>query len=157
MASTRSSRVRRSRTASCRPRRSCSSSFIGFDAVSSSAEETINPNKTLPRGILISLAVSTVLYIIMTLIMTGAGAVQGVREVHRRSGGGRVLETGLNWLAFIVNLGALIGMTTVMLVQLYGQSRICYAMSRDGLFPSSSAKCIRSTAHRSRACGSSAF
>ena len=46
-------------------------SFIGFDAVSSSAEETINPNKTLPRGILISLAVSTVLYIVMTLIMTG--------------------------------------------------------------------------------------
>ena len=69
-------------------------SFIGFDAVSSSAEETINPNKTLPRGILLSLAVSTVLYVIMTLIMTG-----------------------------------------VMLVQLYGQSRICYAMSRDGLFP----------------------
>ena len=48
---------------------------------------------------------------------------------------GVILETGLNWLAFIVNLGALIGMTTVMLVQLYGQSRICYAMSRDGLFP----------------------
>ena len=46
-------------------------SFIGFDAVSSSAEETINPNKTLPRGILLSLAVSTVLYVIMTLIMTG--------------------------------------------------------------------------------------
>ena len=48
---------------------------------------------------------------------------------------GVILETGLNWLAFVVNLGALIGMTTVMLVQLYGQSRICYAMSRDGLFP----------------------
>ena len=89
-------------------------SFIGFDAVSSSAEETINPNKTLPRGILLSLAVSTVLY----------APVAGV-----------ILETGMNWLAVIVNLGALIGMTTVMLVQLYGQSRICYAMSRDGLFP----------------------
>ena len=46
-----------------------------------------------------------------------------------------ILKTGMNWLAVIVNLGALIGMTTVMLVQLYGQSRICYAMSRDGLFP----------------------
>ena len=48
---------------------------------------------------------------------------------------GVILKTGMNWLAVIVNLGALIGMTTVMLVQLYGQSRICYAMSRDGLFP----------------------
>lgn len=89
-------------------------SFIGFDAVSSSAEETVNPNRTLPRGILYSLVISTILYIVMTLIMTGAS---------------------MNWLAVIVNLGALIGMTTVMLVQLYGQSRICYAMSRDGLFP----------------------
>ena len=110
-------------------------SFIGFDAVSSSAEETINPNKTLPRGILISLAVSTVLYIIMTLIMTGVVPYKEFANFIDAPVAGVILETGLNWLAFIVNLGALIGMTTVMLVQLYGQSRICYAMSRDGLFP----------------------
>ena len=110
-------------------------SFIGFDAVSSSAEETINPNKTLPRGILISLAVSTVLYIIMTLIMTGVVPYKEFAKFIDAPVAGVILETGLNWLAFIVNLGALIGMTTVMLVQLYGQSRICYAMSRDGLFP----------------------
>ena len=110
-------------------------SFIGFDAVSSSAEETVNPNKTLPRGILISLAVSTVLYIIMTLIMTGVVPYKEFAKFIDAPVAGVILETGLNWLAFIVNLGALIGMTTVMLVQLYGQSRICYAMSRDGLFP----------------------
>ena len=110
-------------------------SFIGFDAVSSSAEETINPNKTLPRGILISLAVSTVLYIIMTLIMTGVVPYKEFANFIDAPVAGVILETGLNWLAFIVNLGALIGMTTGMLVQLYGQSRICYAMSRDGLFP----------------------
>ena len=110
-------------------------SFIGFDAISSSAEETINPNKTLPRGILISLAVSTVLYIIMTLIMTGVVPYKEFAKFIDAPVAGVILETGLNWLAFIVNLGALIGMTTVMLVQLYGQSRICYAMSRDGLFP----------------------
>ena len=111
------------------------SAFIGFDAVSSSAEETINPNKTLPRGILISLAVSTVLYIVMTLIMTGVVPYKEFANFIDAPVAGVILETGLNWLAFVVNLGALIGMTTVMLVQLYGQSRICYAMSRDGLFP----------------------
>ena len=110
-------------------------SFIGFDAVSSSAEETINPNKTLPRGILLSLAVSTVLYIVMTMIMTGVVPYKEFAKYIDAPVAGVILETGMNWLAVIVNLGALIGMTTVMLVQLYGQSRICYAMSRDGLFP----------------------
>ena len=110
-------------------------SFIGFDAVSSSAEETINPNKTLPRGILLSLVISTVLYIAMTFIMTGVVPYKEFAKFVDAPVAGVILATGLNWLAVIVNLGALIGMTTVMLVQLYGQSRICYAMSRDGLFP----------------------
>ena len=110
-------------------------SFIGFDAVSSSAEETVNPNKTLPRGILLSLAISTVLYVIMTMIMTGVVPYKEFAKYIDAPVAGVILETGMNWLAVIVNLGALIGMTTVMLVQLYGQSRICYAMSRDGLFP----------------------
>ena len=77
-------------------------SFIGFDAVSSSAEETINPNKTLPRGILISLAVSTVLYIIMTLIMTGVVPYKEFAKFIDAPVAGVILETGLNWLAFIV-------------------------------------------------------
>jgi APA family basic amino acid/polyamine antiporter len=93
------------------------------------------PNKTLPRGILLSLAVSTVLYVIMTLIMTGVVPYKEFAKYIDAPVAGVILETGMNWLAVIVNLGALIGMTTVMLVQLYGQSRICYAMSRDGLFP----------------------
>ncbi|MEE8666554.1 MAG: amino acid permease [Bifidobacterium mongoliense] len=110
-------------------------SFIGFDAVSSSAEETINPNKTLPRGILISLGISTVLYIIMTLIMTGVMKYPQFAQFINAPVAGVILKTGMNWLAVIVNIGALLGMTTVMLVQLYGQSRICYSMSRDGLLP----------------------
>lgn len=110
-------------------------SFIGFDAVSSSAEETVNPNKTLPRGILYSLGISTVLYIVMTLIMTGIVKYDQFAQFVEAPVAGVILATGMNWLAFVVNLGALVGMTTVMLVQLYGQSRICYAMSRDGLFP----------------------
>ncbi|KFI72411.1 amino acid transporter [Bifidobacterium minimum] len=110
-------------------------SFIGFDAVSSSAEETIEPNRTLPRGILYSLGISTVLYVIMTLIMTGVVPYKEFAKFINAPVAGVILATGLNWLAVIVNLGALLGMTTVMLVQLYGQSRICYAMGRDGLFP----------------------
>ena len=110
-------------------------SFIGFDAVSSSAEETVNPNRTLPRGILYSLVISTILYIVMTLIMTGVVPYEQFAQFIDAPVAGVILKTGMNWLAVIVNLGALIGMTTVMLVQLYGQSRICYAMSRDGLFP----------------------
>ncbi len=110
-------------------------SFIGFDAVSSSAEETIEPNRTLPRGILYSLAISTVLYVVMTLIMTGVVKYTEFSRFVNAPVAGVILATGMNWLAVIVNLGALLGMTTVMLVQLYGQSRICYAMSRDGLFP----------------------
>ena len=84
-------------------------SFIGFDAVSSSAEETINPNKTLPRGILLSLAVSTVLYVIMTLIMTGVVPYKEFAKYIDAPVAGVILETGMNWLAVIVNLGALIG------------------------------------------------
>lgn len=110
-------------------------SFIGFDAVSSSAEETIEPRKTLPRGILLSLAVSTVLYIVMTLIMTGVVKYPEFSAFIDAPVAGVIVKTGMNWLALIVDFGALIGMTTVMLVQLYGQSRICYSMSRDGLFP----------------------
>ena len=104
-------------------------------AIAVESEETINPNKTLPRGILLSLAVSTVLYIVMTMIMTGVVPYKEFAKYIDAPVAGVILETGMNWLAVIVNLGALIGMTTVMLVQLYGQSRICYAMSRDGLFP----------------------
>jgi APA family basic amino acid/polyamine antiporter len=110
-------------------------SFIGFDAVSSSAEETIEPNKTLPRGILWSLGISTVLYIVMTLIMTGVVPFKEFANFINAPVAGVIAKTGLNWLALIVDVGAIIGMTTVILVQLYGQSRISYAMSRDGLFP----------------------
>ena len=72
--------------------------------MSSSAEETINPNKTLPRGILLSLAVSTVLYVIMTLIMTGVVPYKEFAKYIDAPVAGVILETGMNWLAVIVNL-----------------------------------------------------
>ncbi len=110
-------------------------SFIGFDSVASSAEETINPSKTLPRGILLSLLISTVLYIAMTLIMTGVVKYTVFTKYLNAPILAVLHQTGQSWLALIVSIGAILGMTTVILVQLYGQSRICYSMSRDGLFP----------------------
>ncbi|HAT53763.1 MAG TPA: amino acid permease, partial [Lactobacillus sp.] len=110
-------------------------SFIGFDAVSSSAEETINPSKTLPRGILLSLVISTILYIIMTLIMTGVVPFKLFSKYLNAPVVAVLAKTGQTWLSIIVSIGAILGMTTVILVQLYGQSRISYSMSRDGLFP----------------------
>ena len=120
---------------SCRPLPSCSSASSASMPCPLPLRRPSTPNKTLPRGILLSLAVSTVLYVIMTLIMTGVVPYKEFAKYIDAPVAGVILETGMNWLAVIVNLGALIGMTTVMLVQLYGQSRICYAMSRDGLFP----------------------
>lgn len=110
-------------------------SFIGFDSVASSAEETVNPSKTLPRGILLSLLISTVLYIIMTLIMTGVVKYTIFTKYLNAPILAVLHSTGQTWLSIIVSIGAILGMTTVILVQLYGQSRICYSMSRDGLFP----------------------
>lgn len=110
-------------------------SFIGFDSVSSSAEETINPSKTLPRGILLSLVVSTILYFCMTLTMTGVVRYPVFQKYINAPILAVLAKTGQNWLSIIVSIGAILGMTTVILVQLYGQSRISYSMSRDGLFP----------------------
>lgn len=110
-------------------------SFIGFDSVSSSAEETINPSKTLPRGILISLIISTILYFCMTLTMTGVVRYPVFQKYINAPVLAVLAKTGQSWLSIIVSIGAILGMTTVILVQLYGQSRISYSMSRDGLFP----------------------
>lgn len=110
-------------------------SFIGFDAISSSAEETINPSKAMPRGIIWSLGISTVLYILMTLVMTGVVKYQVFTQYLNAPVLAVLHQTGQTWLAVFVSVGAIVGMTTVILVDLYGQSRIAYAMSRDGLFP----------------------
>lgn len=110
-------------------------SFIGFDAVSSSAEETINPSKTLPRGILLSLLISLILYVVMTLIMTGIVKYTAFAKYLNAPIMAVLHQTGQLWLSVIVSVGAIVGMTTVMLVCLYGQSRISYSMARDGLYP----------------------
>ena len=108
--------------------------FLGFDAVSSAAEEVRNPQRDLPIGIIGSLLLCTALYVVVTAIMTGVVPWQHFEgSAHPVS---LVLQAaGQPWAAAFVDLGAVLGMTTVMFVMAYGQTRILFAMSRDGLMP----------------------
>jgi APA family basic amino acid/polyamine antiporter len=107
--------------------------YIGFDAVSTSAEEVKNPERDLPRGIIGSLAVCTVLYIIVSGILTGILPYTKLNVPSPVSYS--LIEIGLGWAGAVVAIGAIAGLTTVLLVMLYGQSRVFFAMSRDGLIP----------------------
>ncbi|WER46262.1 amino acid permease [Cupriavidus sp. WKF15] len=108
--------------------------FIGFDAVTSAAEEVRNPSRDLPVGIIGSLAVCTVLYVVVAAIMTGIVPFAKFAGVDHPVS--LALQfAGQNWVAGFVDLGAILGMTTVILVMTYGQTRIIFAMSRDGLLP----------------------
>ncbi|CAN7346021.1 amino acid permease [Pseudoduganella sp. LjRoot289] len=108
--------------------------FIGFDAVTSAAEEVKRPERDLPIGIIGSLAACAVLYVVVSAIMTGIVPYQKFLGVDHPVS--LALEyAGENWVARFVNLGAILGMTTVILVMAYGQTRIIFAMSRDGLLP----------------------
>lgn len=108
--------------------------FIGFDAVTSAAEEVRNPSRDLPIGIIGSLAVCTVLYVAVAGIMTGIVPFMDFKGVdHPVSLALQV--AGQNWIAGFVDLAAILGMSTVILVMAYGQTRILFAMSRDGLLP----------------------
>jgi len=113
--------------------------FIGFDAVTSAAEEVRRPHRDLPIGIVGSLAVCAVLYVIVAAIMTGIVPFQQFDGIaHPVS---LALQyAGETSIAGFVDLGAILGMTTVILVMSYGQSRIVFAMSRDGLLPAQLSK-----------------
>jgi APA family basic amino acid/polyamine antiporter len=108
--------------------------FIGFDAVTSAAEEVKRPERDLPIGIIGSLAACTILYVLVSAIMTGIVPFQKFLGVDHPVS--LALQyAGENWVAGFVDLGAILGMTTVILVMTYGQTRIIFAMSRDGLLP----------------------
>ncbi|HKV54380.1 MAG TPA: amino acid permease [Candidatus Binataceae bacterium] len=107
--------------------------YIGFDAVSTAAEEVIEPNRDLPIGILASLFVCTALYIIVAAVLTGMVPAHLI-DLKAPLASAFVLR-GLNFVAGIVSAGAVAGLTSVLLVLLLGQSRIFYAISRDGLLP----------------------
>jgi APA family basic amino acid/polyamine antiporter len=107
--------------------------YIGFDAVSTSAEEVRDPARDLPRGIIGSLAVCTILYIMVSTVLTGILKYDRLDVPSPVSYS--LIQIGLGWAGAIVAVGAIAGLTTVLLVLLYGQSRIFFAMSRDGLLP----------------------
>jgi APA family basic amino acid/polyamine antiporter len=109
--------------------------YLGFDAVSTAAEEARNPGRDLPRGILYSLGICTLLYIVVTAILTGIVPYQQFAGHEDRPVALALQMAGQNWFAGFVSLGAILGMTTVLLVMLYGQTRVIFAMSRDGLLP----------------------
>lgn len=112
--------------------------YIGFDAVSTAAEEAINPQRDLPRGIIGSLIISTVLYIIVAGLLTGMAHYSTLNVASPISN--VLLTLGYKVAASFISVGAIAGLTTVMLVLFYGLTRILLAMSRDGLLPKFIAK-----------------
>ena len=107
--------------------------YIGFDAVSTTAQEAKNPQRDLPIGIIASLLVCTVLYIAVAAVLTG---MVPWREVNIEAPIARAfLDRGLTGASHIITLGALAGLTSVMLVMLLGQTRVLYSMANDGLLP----------------------
>lgn len=109
--------------------------YIGFDAVSTTAEEAINPSKDLPFGIIASLSICTILYIAVVAVLNGMVPFNLLNVASPVSFA--MIHAGLGWAGLIVSIGAIAGLTTVLLVMMFGQSRIIYAMSRDGLIPKS--------------------
>jgi APA family basic amino acid/polyamine antiporter len=112
--------------------------FIGFDAVSTAAQETKNPKKAMPIGILGSLAVCTILYILFAHVLTGVATVEDFRTGGKEASVAFAINKymiGYTWLGQLVTVAILFGFTSVILVMLLGQSRVFYAMGKDGLLP----------------------
>jgi APA family basic amino acid/polyamine antiporter len=107
--------------------------YIGFDAVSTAAQEARNPQRDMPLGILGSLAICTVLYVLVSLVITGIVPFDRLNVPDPIALGADAI--GLDWLASIIKLGAILGLSSVVLVLLLGQPRILYSMARDGLLP----------------------
>ncbi len=112
--------------------------FIGFDAVSTAAQEAKNPKRDMPLGILGSLAVCTLLYILFSHVLTGLATTEDFRVAGREASVTFAIQTympGFEWLGKFVTVAILAGFSSVILVMLLGQSRVFYSMSKDGLVP----------------------
>lgn len=105
--------------------------YIGFDAVSTAAQEAKNPQRDMPIGILGTLVICTILYILVSLVLTGIVSYKALNVADPMAIG--IDATGIKWGSILVKIGATFGLATVMLVMLLAQSRIFFSMSRDGL------------------------
>ncbi|MBN2506422.1 MAG: amino acid permease [Verrucomicrobia bacterium] len=109
--------------------------YIGFDAVSTAAQEARNAQRDMPVGILASLAICTVLYIVVSLVLTGIVSYKELNVPDPIAVAINSLGSGVAWLRPIIKIGAIAGLSSVILVMMLGQPRIFYAMSKDGLLP----------------------
>ena len=109
--------------------------YIGFDAVSTAAQEAKKPQRDMPIGILGSLAICTVLYIVVALVLTGIVKYTELNVPDPIAVGINAAGPGLAWLRPVVKIGAIAGLSSVILVMLLGQPRIFYSMAKDGLLP----------------------
>ncbi|MFI5159648.1 MAG: amino acid permease [Sphingobacteriales bacterium] len=111
--------------------------FIGFDAVSTAAQEAKNPKKDMPMGILGSLAICTILYILFSWVLTGVAPYTDFMKAGQEASVAYAISTYMHmeWLSTLVTIAILLGFSSVILVMLLGQSRVFYTMSTDGLLP----------------------
>jgi APA family basic amino acid/polyamine antiporter len=112
--------------------------FIGFDIVATMAEETKKPQRDVPRGILASLAIVTVLYVAVAIVLSGMVSYTQLKTVpgHKPANLATAFAAnGIHWASKIIAIGALAGLTTVVMVLMLGQCRVLFAMARDGLLP----------------------
>lgn len=116
--------------------------FIGFDIVATMAEETKEPQRNVPRGILTSLGVVTVLYVAVSVVLSGMVSYTQLKTVDHHSANLATAfkANGVYWASGIISVGALAGLTTVVMVLMLGQCRVLFAMARDGLLPRGLAK-----------------
>jgi APA family basic amino acid/polyamine antiporter len=109
--------------------------YIGFDAVSTAAQEAKNPQRDMPIGILASLSISTILYILVAIVLTGMVSYKFLNVPAPIALAVDVMGSDYNWLRIIIKIAALAGLSSVILVMLLGQPRIFHTMSKDGLLP----------------------
>lgn len=109
--------------------------YIGFDIVATTAEETRNPSRDVPRGIIGSLVICTVLYVLVSLVITGMLKYSDPRMATAAPLSEAFQAVGADWASKLISLGAVCGLTTVVLVLMLGQTRVLFAMCRDGLLP----------------------
>jgi basic amino acid/polyamine antiporter, APA family len=117
--------------------------FIGFDIVATMAEETKKPQRDVPKGILASLAIVTVLYVAVSIVLSGMVSYTQLKTIPGRKPANLATAftaNGIHWASEIIAIGALAGLTTVVMVLMLGQCRVLFAMARDGLLPRRLAK-----------------